>query len=150
MRVRLLVTSVVASAVISPSIATASSVPSRPAAGRWKIGSHGGFIVAHNRKSISGLHLTPGPEEGCGTGTITVSGTQRLTTTSRGGFTNWIVGKSTPKTSSGVSMVAVTVHQAGQTMAGRLDLVFAVGGTKRDNDGELTFGSCVLSFFANR
>jgi len=150
MRAGLLITMVLASAVIAPVVALASSAPPRPAAGKWKIGSTGGFTVSRNRKSISGLHLTPGPEEGCGTGTITVSGTQKLTTTSRGGYTNWLVGKSTPKTSSGVSMVTVTIHQAGQTMTGGLDIVFAVGGTKRDNDGELTFGSCVLSFFANR
>jgi hypothetical protein len=150
MRAAMLVGMTLATVAVAPSFATAASVPPRPAAGKWKIGSSGGFTVAHNRKSISGLHLTPGAEEGCGTGTITVSGSQKLTTTSRGGVTNWIVGKGTPKTSGGVSTVAVTVQQAGQTLAGRLDIVFAVGGTKRDNDGELSFGSCVLSFFASR
>jgi hypothetical protein len=150
MRAGHLVTMALVSAVIAPVMAFASSAPPRPAAGKWKIGSAGGFTVSPNQKSISGLHLTPGPEEGCGTGTITVSGTQKLTTTSRGGYTNWLVGKSTPKTSSGVSIVKVTIHQAGQTMTGGLDIVFAVGGTKRDNDGELTFGTCQLSFFANR
>lgn len=141
---------VLASAVIAPVVALASSAPPRPVAGKWKIGSTGGFTVSPNQTSISGLHLTPGPEEGCGTGTITVSGTQKLTRTSRGGYTNWLVGKGTPKTGSGVSMVKVTIHQAGQTITGGLDIVFAAGGVKRDNDGELTFGSCVLSFFANR
>lgn len=150
MRTRRLLTLVIASTVIAPVGALANSGPPRPAAGKWKIGSTGGFTVSHNQKSISGLHLAPGPEEGCGTGTITVSGTQRLTTTSRGGYTNWLIGRSTPKTSSGVSTVKVTIHQAGQTMTGGLDIVFAVGGNKRDNDGELTFGSCVLSFFASR
>jgi hypothetical protein len=94
--------------------------------------------------------LKPGPDDGCGTGRITVLGSQRLTTASRGGYTNWLVGKSTPKTSSGVTPIKVKIRQAGQTMTGTLDIVFAVGGTKRDNDGDLTFGGCVLSFFANR
>ena len=150
MRAARLIAIILASAAIAPVVALASSAPPRPAAGRWKIGATGGFTVARSRKSISGLHLTPGPEEGCGTGTITVVGTQKLTTTSRGGYTNWIVGKGTPKTSSGISQVKVTIRQGGQTMAGALDIVFDVGGVKRDNDGELSFGSCVLSFFANR
>ncbi|HEY8303252.1 MAG TPA: hypothetical protein VIG42_01560 [Solirubrobacteraceae bacterium] len=150
MRAARLVSIILASAAIAPVVALASSTPPRPSAGKWKIGSTGGFTVARNQKSISGLHLTPGPEEGCGTGTITVSGTQKLTKTSRGGYTNWIVGKGTPKTSSGVSTIKVTVHQAGQTMSGALDIVFAAGGVKRDNEGELSFGSCLLAFFANR
>jgi hypothetical protein len=150
MRAARLIPVVVVLAVIAPIATFASSAPPRPAAGKWKIGKTGGFTVAHSRKSISRFYLKPAPDDGCGTGKITVSGSQKLTTTTRGGYTNWLVGKSTPKTSSGVTPLKVRVHQAGQTMTGTLDIVFAVGGTKRDNDGDLAFGGCVLSFFANR
>jgi hypothetical protein len=38
-----------------------------------------------------------------------------LTTASRGGVTNWIVGRNTPKIGEGVSTIKVKVHQGGKT-----------------------------------
>jgi hypothetical protein len=45
----------------------------------------------------------------------------------------------------------VTVRQAGQTMSGTLDLIFAVAGNNKDNSGYLTIGSaCLLNLNATK
>ncbi|HWF74651.1 MAG TPA: hypothetical protein VG186_14970 [Solirubrobacteraceae bacterium] len=136
-------------AVALPAPALAAGVP-RPAAGKWKITGGGGFTVSSNEKLVSGLHLKPGSSSGCGTAPISVLGTHKLTTASRGGYTSWILGKNTPKTSSGVSTVRVKVRQAGTTTTGAIDIIFAIAGNTTRNDGLLEFGSCALSFYATR
>jgi hypothetical protein len=136
--------------LVVPALALAA-VPPRLAAGKWKISGGGGFTVGSDHKSISGLHLKPGAAANCGTAPISVLGTHKLAIASRGGYSNWIIGKSTPKTSSGVTPIKVTVRQAGQTMSGTLDLIFAVAGNNKDNSGYLTIGSaCLLNLNATK
>lgn len=133
-----------------PAVAHASG-PSRPAAGRWRLDVGGSFQVAHNRKSISHFHLKKlAAAFGCGTAPIDVLGSQALTRLSRGGVTNWSVGRSSRKASGGVAPVKVIVRQSGVKTAGTLKLVFDVGGDPGGpNEGELDFGACQLTFIAH-
>ncbi len=137
-------------ALIVPSLALAFSPP-RPASGKWKVAGGGGFSVSKDQKSISGFHVKPSALANCGTAEISVLGTHKLRVGSRGGVSNWIVGKGVPRTGSGLIPIKVTVRQAGKTTAGTFYLIFAVGGFKRDNDGSLSFGSCQqMTFTASK
>jgi hypothetical protein len=132
-----------------PALALAIVLPARPAAGKWTIYGGGGFTVNPARTSVSNVTLKPGSTSGCGTAKISVAGTQKLTTVSRGGVTNWMVGTTSLRATellSGVGAIKVKVHQGGHVKTGKLALLFAVGGYARDNEGALEFGACSLSF----
>jgi hypothetical protein len=132
-----------------PALALATVLPARPAAGKWTNYGGGGFTVNSARTSISHLILKPGSTTGCGKGKISVAGTQKLTTVSRGGVTNWMVGTTSLRATeliSGVGAIKVKVHQDGHVRTGKLAMLFAVAGEVRDNDGALTFGDCSLTF----
>lgn len=137
-----------------PALALAYAPP-RPASGKWKLGPGAGMRVT-NGKSISGLHFdlssTEAASAGCPAGKISVLGTHKLRTTSRGGVSNWVLGHSTNAAEplSGIAPIKVTVREAGKTTAGTVALIFAVGGYKRDNDGYMTVGSCQFNFYASK
>ncbi len=159
-RLRGLTAALLTVALIVPSLALALT-PKRPAAGKWKavvgVGNitspGGGFAVSKDRESISNLHFdlssTVASALRCVAGKISVLGKHRLRLTSRGGVTNWILGQSTPSTSSGVTPINVTVREAGKDTAGAVYLIFDEGGTER-NEGHLTFGACEFSFGAGK
>lgn len=113
-------------------------VPARPAAGKWKFDTGGGFTVNHARTKISGIHLAAGT---CGaTEPVYVLGSHKIHTTSRGGVTNWIVGKGVSG-GDGIANVKVTVKVGAQKFAGGMYLIWGVGGFARDTEGLLQFGS---------
>jgi hypothetical protein len=140
---------IVAVCAIVPAVALAFTPP-RPAAGNWKINGGGGFKISHDKKWLSSLHVKPSSADGCAKGTITVAGRQKLGTASRGGVTNWIVGRNTPRIGEGVSTSKVKVHQGGKTHKAGLDLIFGIAGFAGDNDGTLSFGTCLVSFTAHK
>jgi hypothetical protein len=126
-----------------------AALPPRPKAGHWKFHG-GGFTVSHDRKSVSGLHLNLSSSQACHSGDMSVSGKFRLTTTSRAGYTNWIVGHSAPKTSDGYTALRVTVHAGGHTISAQLKMIFAIGGTSSSNEGQLQVGGCFYVFYPTR
>jgi len=144
-----LITVLFVSSIVAPTLAFANLAPPRPAAGKWKIDDGGGFTVNRSRNSISSFSVKPGGTAGCGTAEIRIAGEQKLSTVSRGGVTNWVVGRSSESGSaliSGVGTVKVKVHQGGHDKTGGLSLLFAVAGNPLDNDGALTFGGCTKYF----
>jgi hypothetical protein len=159
-RLRALTAALLTAALIVPAVALALT-PKRPAAGKWEaivaVGNltspGGGFTVSKDRQSISNLHfdVSSAVASGlrCAAGKISVLGKHRLRLTSRGGVTNWIIGQSTPSTSSGITPINVTVRQAGKNTAGNVYLIFGEGGTEH-NEGHLTFGACEFSFGAGK
>ena len=152
MRLRLVGVLLVLAAFAPPALAIV--LPARPAAGRWTVYGGGGFKVSSDRKTISGLFFKrPACLGGVASSgaSISVLGTQKLSLTSRGGYTNWIIGRSTPKTSRGVTPINIQVRQQGKVSTATLDLIFGVGGVARDNSGDLNLSSgCLISFSAHR
>lgn len=149
MPARRVVAVLVASLVMFPALAIATVLPARPAAGKWTVYGGGEFTVNSARTSVSRLILKPGSATGCGKGKISVAGTQKLTTVSRGGVTNWMVGTTSASATeliSGVGGIRVKVHQDGRVRTGKLALLFAIAGEVRDNEGALMFGACSLTF----
>ena len=145
----------VAVAVAVPAVALAAAHPP-PAAGEWKLlqGTAplviGGFTISHNGQSISNIRLTPVQDPSCGTGEITFAGAHKLHRYSpQGAYTSWILG-----TTKGRSLVPanLTAHQAGRTFTAHLYLVFAIGGVKKDNGGQLEFGggACVMQLTSKK
>ncbi|HEY1509907.1 MAG TPA: hypothetical protein VGF93_12940 [Solirubrobacteraceae bacterium] len=140
---------VVVAMLALPAIALAALA--RPSAGRWKVTS-GGFTVNHAGTSVSGFHIDGAS---CGLGKLRVLGAQKLRLVTEAGVSNWIVGFADPKRTnphgiSGVVPQRVKVRSGDKLMNARLDIVFAVGGTARDNDGDLVIQGCDVSFFATR
>jgi hypothetical protein len=69
--------------------------------------------------------------------------THALTIAARAGYRNWIVGKNTPKTSSGYSQVKAKFAVGGQTVKGKVKLIWS---DTKSGDGEITVGACDLYF----
>ena len=131
--------------------ATALAAVAPPRAGRWKIAGGGGFTVSKGHGSISGLHLSG---SSCSLGNLTVLGKQKLHVISEGGVSNWVVGFGDPKRTNpndlhGLVGQKVEVRSGTTKLLARLDLVFAVGGTQRDNSGDLLIKGCDLAFYAS-
>jgi hypothetical protein len=133
--------------------ATALAAVPKPHAGKWKISEGGGFTVAKNRGSISGLHVSSGSV--CGLGKITVQGKQQLRRVTAAGVSNWIVGfgdphRTNPNDLHGVVGQKVKIRSGNKTLNARLDVIFAIDGAQRDNTGDLLIDGCDLFFTANR
>jgi hypothetical protein len=146
---------ILAVAVAVPAVALAAPHPP-PSAGKWKLlqGTAplviGGFTISHNGKSISNIHLTPVQDPSCGTGEITFAGAHKLhRIPTKGAYPSWILG-----TTKGRVLVPakLTAHQAGRTFTAHLYLVFAIGGVKKDNGGQLDFGrgACVMQLTSKK
>jgi hypothetical protein len=123
----------------------------RPAAGNWKLAGGGGFTVNASQSAISGFHI----RSACGLKKLTVPGSLTLHESTAGGVTNWLVGfgdptRKSPHDISGVVPQRVTFRAGSKSVSGRLDLIFAVGGYARDNDGDIVIGSCTASFYASK
>lgn len=130
------------------------ATPPRPSAGRWTASamfdvSQGRFELTRGGKQLATLRLTPASEvaDGCGTAELKVAGRKKLTTSSRAGKGEWIVGKRAPSEPDGANPVPVRAAQAGKTVTGTLELRFDA---RRHASGELRFGGCRLFFEARR
>lgn len=132
--------------------ALAFAAVARPKAGGWKVEGGGGFTVNHAGTSVSGFHISG---TNCDLGKLRVLGQQKLRLVTAAGVSNWIVGYGDPKRTkpndiSGVVPQRVKIKQGSKTLSGRLDIIFAVGGTARDNDGNVVINGCDIPFNATR
>jgi hypothetical protein len=131
--------------------AVAFGALARPKAGGWKL-TGGGFTVNRAGTSVSGFHIDGAS---CGLGKLRVLGQQKLRLITAAGVSNWVVGYGDPKRTnpngiSGVVPQRVKVKEGSKTLNARLDIIFAVGGTVRDNDGNLVVNGCDIAFFAKK
>ena len=114
--------------LVVPAVALAA-LPSRPAAGRWKIDSKHGFHVTKNRKFVYGF---------------TIPGATCASSTGRGD-----PKRTNPHDQSGVTPALVKVRVGKKLKYARLSFVFGAGGNKRVNTGELEISNCFLPLFAH-
>jgi hypothetical protein len=140
----LVVTALAVLAVPASSVAATGA----PRAGKWKTSNGGHFTVSGDQKSVSGLHISG---TSCGLKNLAVAGKQKLHLSTQAGISNWIVGttdptRKNPKDLHGLVGQKVTIHSGPQTLQGRLDMVYAVGGTAGQNSGDLLVKGCDLFF----
>ena len=154
MRSLVVLSVVLAANLVVVTIAPAATAPGVPPAGKYRLGGlAGGFTVNKKRTSVSGLHFRfengDTPTAGCSsstfpTGKITVSISKKLKITAahRGGYTTYIVGRSTPKTSNGITAIPETFKlSTGGTAKGTLYLFWNYDGPKNGSGG-LVVGDC--------
>ena len=150
---------VAGAALVAPAVAATDSAA--PAAGAYVFQGSSGFTVNAARTTVSKLRLsfTVANADGAdcwsstlpaGKLTITVSSPLKLRPATRGGTTSYIVGRSTPKTSSGITPIPVTFHlSTGGTAKGTLDLVFYTDKPGTGGSG-ITIAECTLVPYFHR
>lgn len=147
------------------SVAAATTGIVKPPAGTYTAGGKGGFKINKKRTSVSGFKIAltvdadgTNPKADCTSSTLpagnlvaSITKPLKLVAAHRGGYTTYIVGRSTPKTSNGITPIAETFHLGGTTAKGTIYLAWispdAVGG-----DGEVSIEGCniVVGFHKKR
>jgi hypothetical protein len=160
--------------VPSASVASAASVavktPKAPVSGTWKLTSFnpavslltGSLVVAPAHKNVRGTKVklgagTPAP---CGTGTVKVLGTQKITlgrgVNEGGAFKLWAVGtvSDAPAAFDDVKGAKVVLSRAGKQFAGTLSMAFNQPRGGVSDGGQIAFkgvgGTCQLQFIATK
>jgi len=137
--------------------------PAVPPAGSYRMsGPDGGFKVNKKRTAVTGLHFTfensltstaTCTSNGLPTGTITASVSKKLKIKAahRGGYTTYIVGRSTPKTSNGISSIPETFRlSTGGTVKGTLYMFWSYNGPKSGSGGFTLPGCSFYPSFKKR
>ena len=147
---------VLTASLVVVGVAPAATAPGLPPAGKYRMSEpDGSFTVTSRRTSVSGLRfsfengLTPTStctSNKLPTGKITASLSKKLKITAahRGGYTTYIVGRSTPKTSNGITAVPETFKLGGgKTAKGTLYLAWNYDGPKSGSGG-IIIGDCAF------
>lgn len=110
-------------------------------------GDGAGSFKINRDKKFTKLRLKPDPADAgtCGTETIGFNGRKKLGVASRGGYSTWIVGKNTPKTSDGVTPISLTFSIKGMPFKALFKVTFQYDNFKRGT-GELRFANCLIEF----
>ena len=137
-------------------VAAGAVAPERPPAGAFRMSDpDGGFTVTKKRTAVTGLHFSfengTTPTSTCTsaqlpTGKITASIGKKLKITAahRGGYTTYIVGRNTPKTSNGISAIPATFKlSTGGTAKGTLFLFWDWNAPKNGSAG-FVVGGCAM------
>jgi len=131
-------------ALAVPALATAAT-PKAPS-GKYKLASGGtGSLKVKNKKLTSVSVVPKDASAACGTAKITVNVVHSLTTVTKAGYTNWIVGKATPKKGDGYQLVKTKFVIGGVKVSGKLRILWYDDGIKSGR-GEMTFRECDWNF----
>jgi hypothetical protein len=136
----------IAALLAVPPVAAAVTNPPVPS-GKYKLRSAGTGSLRVKDKVLTSLSIAPTPDafNMCAAGTIKLKTTHKLTIAARNGYRSWIVGKNTPKTSSGYSLIKTKVAVGGKTVKAKIKLIWFDDNLKT-GDGELVVGACDLYF----
>ena len=133
-----------AGGMIVPSAALAAGTGA-PAAGVWASGPHQGFTVAKNRKRVSGVSVSL---KSCGRpGIARVLGSQKISTLTLGGYTNWVIGR--PDHSGNIHGLAVRIKVGKQVRRGALSFIWNVNEQTGNDYGQLAIPGCTVTFHAH-
>ena len=127
-----------------PALAGAAFTPKAPS-GKFKVVFHGDGSLRVKDKKLTTLTIVPKDDDtACGTAKIKLEVVHTLTTVSRAGYTNWIVGKPTPKKADAYQLVKTKLSIAGETVSAKIRMLWRDDG--KSGSGELVFGGCGLDF----
>ena len=133
-----------ATALAVPSLAAAAT-PKAPS-GKYKMVFHGTGSLRVKDKKLTSLSIVPKDDDtACGTAKIKVNVVHTLTTVTRAGYTNWIVGKATPKEYDAYQLVKTKLMIDGKTIKGKIKLLWQDDNIK-SGSGQIVFGDCGLDF----
>lgn len=132
----------VALALAVPIAAVAQSKPKAPS-GKWSFVFQGTGSLRVKEKKLTTLSVIPkGASTACGTARIKLKVVHSLTTVTRAGVTNWIVGKPTPKKVDAYQPVKTKFAIEGKIVSGKIRVIWSEG--NRTGSAELYFGDCHL------
>jgi hypothetical protein len=135
-----------AAAVAVPAAAAAQTTPKAPS-GKYKVVFHGtGSVRVKDKKVVSASVIPKDDDTACGTERITLKGTPyKLSIATRGGYRLWIVGKNTPKSSDGYSLIKAKFLFGGETVSGKVKMIWN-DDASRSGSGVFAIGGCELDF----
>jgi hypothetical protein len=129
-------------ALAVPLAAGAQSKPKAPS-GKWSFVFQGTGTLKVKDKKLTSLSVTPdGASTACGTAKIKLKVVHSLTTVTRAGVTNWIVGKPTPKKVEAYQPVKTKFAIDGKIVKGKIRVLWRED--RKSGSAELYFGDCHL------
>ena len=129
-------------ALVVPIAAGAQSKPKAPS-GKWSIVFQGTGSLRVKERKLTTLSVIPkDASTACGTARIKLKVVHSLTTVTRAGVTNWIVGKPTPKKVDAYQFVKTKFAIDGKTVSGKIRALWREG--NRYGSAQLYFGECLL------
>ena len=132
----------VAALLALPLVAGAQTKPKAPS-GKWTFVFQGTGSLRVKEKKLTSLSVTPkDASTACGTSRIKLKVVHSLTTVSRAGVTNWIVGKPTPKKVDAYQPVKTKFAIDGKIVSGKIRALWYEG--NKTGSAELFFGTCHL------
>ncbi|HEX8646375.1 MAG TPA: hypothetical protein VF715_05705 [Thermoleophilaceae bacterium] len=135
-------------ALAVPLAAGAAGKPKAPS-GKWTFVFQGTGSLRVKEKKLTSLSVTPeGASTACGTARIKLKVVHSLTTVTRAGVTNWIVGKPTPKKTDAYQPVKTKFAIDGKIVSGKIRAIWFEG--NRTGSAELYFGDCHLDASFNK
>ncbi len=153
-----------ASAVAAPIAQLAKAPPPPPSAGTWRIISggpsddnlRGSFTVgANGTVSRLGGRIQSDAETACGSGVVTVNGSQKIflasgRTPAGRPYNEWVVGRSEPGADPVIQPANTQLTVNGKHLDGALDIVFS--NIRNESGGDIYYagGNCDLNFLVRR
>ena len=129
-------------ALAVPVAAGAQSKPKAPS-GKWSFVFQGVGSLKVKDKRLTSLSITPeGASTNCGTSKVKLKVVHSLTTVTRAGVTNWIVGKPTPKKADAYQPVKTKFAIDGKIVSGRIRVIWRED--RKSGSAELYYGDCHL------
>lgn len=127
-----------------PALAGAQSKP-KPPSGKFKVVFHGDGSLRVKDKKLTTLSIVPKDDDtACGTAKVKLKVVHSLTTVTRAGVTNWIVGKPTPKKADAYQLVNTKIALGGEVRKAKIKMLWREG--NKFGSGQLVFGNCSLDF----
>lgn len=134
-----------AAALAVPCVAAGQAKPKAPS-GKYKVVFHGTGSLRVKDKKLTSLSIVPKDDDtACGTSTVKLKVVHTLTTVTRAGYTNWIVGKPTPKKADAYQLVKTKVAIGGKTISAKIKVLWYDDNIK-SGAGQLVYGQCDLDF----
>ena len=125
--------------------ATAAAAAPKAPSGKWKVVFHGEGTVKVKDRKLTSISIVPKDDDtACGTARIKLKVVHSLTTVTRAGVTNWIVGKPTPKKADAYQLVKTKFAIDGEIVSGKIRMLWHEG--NKTGSGEFVFGGCQLDF----
>ena len=133
----------IAAALVVPAVAGAATP--KPPSGKYKVSFHGTGSLRVKEKKLTSLSIVPKDDDtACGTAGIKLRTVHSLTTVTRAGVTNWIVGKATPTKADAYQLVKTKIRIDGVDQKAKIKLLWREG--NKFGSGQLAFGGCELDF----